>query len=226
MKKKKKKILIVDDEIRIRKFVARCIEEKEYEILEGENGHEAIEIFENERENINLIILDVMMPKMDGWQVVKKIREVSRVPIIMLTAIAEEREELRGFNLGVDEYIFKPFNPNILKARVQAVLNRINGGEKIVEDYGGIRFIPTERKILIEEDEVEFSYKEYELLNYLIKNEGLALSRDTILSNVWDCSYYGDSRTVDCHIKKIRKKLNSKKEYIKTIRGLGYKFEI
>ncbi|MDO5557424.1 MAG: response regulator transcription factor [Clostridia bacterium] len=223
---KDKKILVVDDEIRMRKLIKDFLKQKNYEVIEASDGLQAMEIFKQERLNIQLLILDVMMPNMNGWEVAKAVRKISRVPIIMLTAKGEEEDELNGFALGVDEYISKPFSPKILVARVQAILSRINGEEKKVEDYAGIRLIPNERRVFVDDKEVEFSFKEYELLSYLIKNQGIALSRDKILNNVWQYDYYGDSRTIDSHIKKIRQKLEKKGRYIKTIRGLGYKLDI
>lgn len=223
---KGKKILIVDDEIRMRKLIKDFLKQKNYEVVEAADGVEAMEIFEDEKTNIQLILLDVMMPRMNGWQVIENIRKISRVPIIMLTAKGEEEDELKGFELGADEYISKPFSPRILVARIKAILSRINGEEKKVEDYAGIRIIPSERKVLVEGKEIDLSYREYELLNFLIKNEGIALSRDAILDNVWNYDYLGDARTIDSHIKKIRKKLGSCSNYIQTLRGVGYKFNI
>ena len=219
-------ILIVDDESRMRKLIKDFLTAKGYNILEAEDGEKALEIFEENKEKINLILLDVMMPKLDGWSVLRQIRQVSKVPIIMLTARGEEQDELFGFELGVDEYISKPFSPKILVARVEAILKRIKGNEKEIKDYGGIEIDKEGRTITVDGKTLELSLREYELLVYLVENENIALSRDKILNNVWNYDYYGDSRTIDSHIKKIRHKLGKKGKYIKTMRGVGYKFEI
>lgn len=219
-------ILIVDDESRMRKLIKDFLTAKGYNILEAEDGEKALEIFEENKEKINLILLDVMMPKLDGWSVLRQIRQVSKVPIIMLTARGEEQDELFGFELGVDEYISKPFSPKILVARVEAILKRVKGNEKEIKDYGGIEIDKEGRTITVDGKTLELSLREYELLVYLVENENIALSRDKILNNVWNYDYYGDSRTIDSHIKKIRHKLGKKGKYIKTMRGVGYKFEI
>ena len=219
-------ILIVDDESRMRKLIKDFLTAKGYNILEAEDGEKALEIFEQNKEKINLILLDVMMPKLDGWSVLRQIRQLSKVPIIMLTARGEEQDELFGFELGVDEYISKPFSPKILVARVEAILKRTKGNIKEVKNYGGIEIDKEGRTITVDGKALELSLREYELLVYLVENENIALSRDKILNNVWNYDYYGDSRTIDSHIKKIRHKLGKKGKYIKTMRGVGYKFEV
>ena len=219
-------ILIVDDEIRMRKLIKDFLKIKGYHILEAEDGQKALEVFETEGMKIDLILLDVMMPKLDGWSVLRQIRQSSKVPIIMLTARGEEQDELFGFELGVDEYITKPFSPKILVARVEAILKRINGSKTQLKDYNGISIDEQGRTVTVDGKTIELSLREYELLKYLIDNENIALSRDKILNNVWNYDYYGDSRTIDSHIKKIRHKLGKKGKYIKTIRGIGYKFEL
>ena len=219
-------VLIVDDELRMRKLIKDFLSAKGYSILEAEDGEKALEVFENNKNKISLILLDVMMPKLDGWSVLRQIRQDSKVPIIMLTARGEEQDELFGFELGVDEYISKPFSPKILVARVEAILKRTNKSEKEVKDYDGIEIDKEGRTVKVDGKPVELSLREYELLVYLVENENIALSRDKILNNVWNYDYYGDSRTIDSHIKKIRHKLGKKGKYIKTIRGIGYKFEV
>ena len=219
-------VLIVDDEARMRKLIKDFLIQKGYSILEAEDGEEALKVFEENQNKINLILLDVMMPKLDGWSVLRQIRQNSKVPIIMLTARGEEQDELFGFELGVDEYISKPFSPKILVARVEAILNRTNPKEKTLKDYGGIVIDSEGRTVTVDGKQIEMSLREYELLKYLVDNANIALSRDKILNNVWNYDYYGDSRTIDSHIKKIRHKLGKKGKYIQTIRGIGYKFEI
>ena len=219
-------ILVVDDESRMRKLLKDFLIAKGYKILEAEDGEKAIEVFEENRNKIKLILLDVMMPKLDGWSVLRKIRQESNVPVIMLTARGEEQDELFGFELGVDEYISKPFSPKILVARVEAILKRVYGDIKEVKDYGGITIDQEGRTVKVDGKPIDLSLREYELLKYLLDNENIALSRDKILNNVWNYDYYGDSRTIDSHIKKIRHKLGKKGKYIKTIRGVGYKFEV
>ena len=218
------KILVVDDESRMRKLVKDFLVKKQYKVLEAGDGEEAIEVFFGNKD-ISLIILDVMMPKMDGWEVCKEIRKFSKVPIIMLTAKSEENDELKGFELGVDEYISKPFSPKILVARVEAILKRIKGDSKEPKDYDGIEIDKEGRTVKVDGKVIELSLREYELLVYLVENENIALSRDKILNNVWNYDYYGDSRTIDSHIKKLRHKLGKRGKYIKTMRGVGYKFE-
>ena len=220
-------ILVVDDESRMRKLIRDFLNQKDFNILEAEDGENAIEVFNRESDKINLIILDVMMPKLDGGLAFRHIWQTSKVPIIMLTARGEEQDELFGFELGVDEYISKPFSPKILVARVEAIIRRIYKEDKDrVKDYGGIQIDTEGRTVKVDGKDVELSLREYELLKYLVDNESIALSRDKILNNVWNYDYYGDSRTIDSHIKKIRHKLGKKGKYIQTMRGVGYKFEI
>ncbi len=221
-----KSILVVDDEARMRKLIKDFLVAKGYSILEAEDGEKALEVFEQNSSKICLILLDVMMPKLDGWSVLRQIRQTSKVPIIMLTARGEEQDELFGFELGVDEYISKPFSPKILAARVEAILKRTGEETKEVKDYGGIEIDKEGRTVSVDGKQIELSLREYELLVYLVENENIALSRDKILNNVWNYDYYGDSRTIDSHIKKIRHKLGKKGKYVKTIRGVGYKFEV
>ncbi len=220
------KILVVDDESRMRKLVRDFLDREGYEVLEAANGMEAMEIFYQEKE-IGLVILDVMMPKMDGWQTCREIRQSSQVPIIMLTARSEERDELQGFDLGVDEYISKPFSPKILVARVGAILRRSNTlSAADAVDVGGITLDKAAHQVKLDGEELELSFKEFELLAYFIDNQGIALSREKILNNVWNYDYFGDARTIDTHVKKLRSKLKDKGNYIKTIWGMGYKFEV
>ena len=226
MKNMDKCILIVDGESRMRKLIKDFLTAKGYCILEAEDGEKALQVFEQNSEKIDLILLDVMMPKLDGWSVLRQIRQTSQIPIIMLTARGEEQDELFGFELGVDEYISKPFSPKILVARVEAILKRTQGEQKEVKDYGGIEIDKEGRTVTVDGKVLELSLREYELLVYLVENENIALSRDKILNNVWNYDYYGDSRTIDSHIKKIRHKLGKRGKYIKTMRGVGYKFEI
>ena len=221
-----KYILIVDDESRMRKLIRDFLVAKGYSILEAEDGERALQVFEENAEKINLILLDVMMPKLDGWSVLRQIRQTSKVPIIMLTARGEEQDELFGFELGVDEYISKPFSPKILVARVEAILKRVQDNVKEIKNCGGIEIDKEGRSITVDGKALELSLREYELLVYLVENENIALSRDKILNNVWNYDYYGDSRTIDSHIKKIRHKLGKRGKYIKTMRGVGYKFEV
>ena len=220
------KILVVDDESRMRKLIKDFLMQKGYSILEAVDGEEALKVFEENENNISLILLDVMMPKLDGWSVLRQIRQTSKVPIIMLTARGEEQDELFGFELGVDEYISKPFSPKILVARVEAILKRTMGSENELKNYGGIVINPEGRTVTVDGKQIEMSLREYELLKYLVDNQNIALSRDKILNNVWNYDYYGDSRTIDSHIKKIRHKLGKKGKYIETMRGIGYKFEV
>ena len=219
-------ILVVDDESRMRKLLQDFLTAKGYQILEAEDGEKAIEVFEENKNKIKLILLDVMMPKLDGWSVLRKIRQESNLPVIMLTARGEEQDELFGFELGVDEYISKPFSPKILVARVEAILKRVYGDTKQLKDYDGIVIDQEGRTVKVDGKPIDLSLREYELLKYLLDNENIALSRDKILNNVWNYDYYGDSRTIDSHIKKIRHKLGKKGKYIETVRGIGYKFEI
>ncbi|NLW56524.1 MAG: response regulator transcription factor [Firmicutes bacterium] len=221
------KILIVDDEARMRKLIADFLKKEGYTIIEAEDGKSALEIFTNEQQ-ISLVILDVMMPGYDGWTVCREIRKKSQVPIIMLTARGEESDELFGFTLGADEYIAKPFSPLILVARVQALLRRsgMNQSVKNVKFYNGIEIDESGRSVYIDGRKVNLTPKEFELLLYLATNEGIALSREQILNSVWDYDYFGDVRTVDTHIKKLRSKLGAKGNYIQTVRSFGYKFEV
>ena len=218
-------ILIADDEKRMRTLIRDFLIIKNFKIIEAADGQEAIDIFEEKKDQIDLILLDVMMPKVDGWTVLRKIRQVSKVPVIMLTARGEEEDELFGFELGVDEYITKPFSPKILVARIEAILKRINVEKEEKKDYGGIVIDESGRTVSVDGKKIELSLREYELLKYLVENENIALSRDKILNNVWNYDYYGDSRTIDSHIKKIRHKLGKKGRYIETVRGIGYKFK-
>lgn len=219
------KILVVDDEARMRKLVKDFLMVKGFMVIEAGNGEEAVDIF-FEQKDISLILLDVMMPKMDGWEVCKAIRQYSQVPIIMLTARGEERDELQGFSLGVDEYISKPFSPKILVARVEAILRRSKVVSSDVMNIGGICINKAAHQVTIDSREIDLSYKEFELLTYFVENQGLALSREKILNNVWNYDYFGDARTIDTHVKKLRSKLGEKGDYIKTIWGMGYKFEV
>ncbi len=219
-------ILVVDDEQRMRKLIKDFLAVKGYKILEAKDGEEALEVFEENKEKIKLVLLDVMMPKVDGWTVLRKIRQESSIPVIMLTARGEEQDELFGFELGVDEYVSKPFSPKILVARIEAILKRTNSVKEEKRNLGGIEIDEIGRTVKVDGKEIELSLREYELLKYLLDNEKVALSRDKILNNVWNYDYYGDTRTIDSHIKKIRHKLGKKGKYIETIRGIGYKFEI
>lgn len=222
----KTKILVVDDESRMRKLVKDFLVRQGYTVLEAADGMEAMDYFYEDKD-IALIILDVMMPKMDGWQVCREIRMHSKVPIIMLTARSEERDELQGFDLGVDEYISKPFSPKILVARVEAILRRTQGSGNTDEiSAGGIVVDKAAHTVMSDGLPVDLSFKEFELLTYFIENQGIALSREKILNNVWNYDYFGDARTIDTHVKKLRSKLGDKGEYIKTIWGMGYKFEV
>ncbi len=222
----KAKILVVDDESRMRKLVRDFLSRADFDVMEAENGEQAVDIFYANKD-IALILLDVMMPKMDGWAVCKEIRAVSAVPIIMLTAKADEKDELKGFELGVDEYIVKPFSPKILVARVEAVLRRSNPAEADdnILEYDGIRMDKVAHIVTIDGKSVDLSYKEFELLGYFMENRGVALSREVILNHVWNYDYFGDARTIDTHVKKLRSKMGNYGEHIQTIWGLGYKFE-
>ena len=220
------KILIVDDESRMRKLLRDFLEREGYQILEASDGIEAMDMFYADK-NIDLIILDVMMPRMDGWQVCKEVREHSKVPIMMLTARAEEQNELKGFELGVDEYIAKPFSPKILVARVGALLKRVKNVDGDAEiNAGGIVINKSAHMVTIDGEIIDLSVKEFELLTYFVENQRIALSREKILNNVWNYDYFGDARTIDTHVKKLRSKLGDKGNYIKTIWGMGYKFEV
>ncbi|MDE6944346.1 MAG: response regulator transcription factor [Lachnospiraceae bacterium] len=220
------KILVVDDESRMRKLVRDFLTKSNYEVIEAEDGARAVDIF-FEQNDIALIILDVMMPNMDGWQVCREIREYSKVPIIMLTAKSDEQDELQGFGLGVDEYISKPFSPKILVARVEAILRRTSqaNADEVME-AGGILINKAAHSVAVDGKPVDLSYKEFELLTYFMENKGIALSREKILNSVWNYDYFGDARTIDTHVKKLRSKMGEKGELIKTIWGMGYKFEV
>ena len=220
------KILVVDDESRMRKLVRDFLEREGFEVLEAGDGVEAMDLFYEEKE-VALVILDVMMPKMDGWQTLREIRQTSQVPVIMLTARSEERDELQGFKLGVDEYISKPFSPKILVARVEAVLRRSHAvGVGEVLEAGGITVDKAAHQVKIDGKEIDLSFKEFELMAYFVENQGIALSREKILNTVWNYDYFGDARTIDTHVKKLRSKMGEKGNYIKTIWGMGYKFEV
>ena len=220
------KIMVVDDESRMRKLVKDFLVKKNFEVIEAENGADAIDLFFTQKD-ISLIILDIMMPKMDGWEVCREIRAYSKVPIIMLTARSDEQDELLGFELGVDEYISKPFSPKILVARVEAILRRTNAisPDELLK-AGGIEIDKAAHQVTVDGNYVELSFKEFELLTYFMENQGLALSREKILNSVWNYDYFGDARTIDTHVKKLRNKLGKKGNYIRTIWGMGYKFEV
>ena len=220
------KIMIVDDEPRIRKLLKDYLAKKEYVVIEASDGEDAVDKFYSIND-ISLIIMDVMMPKMDGYEASTDIRKISEVPIIMLTAKSDEKDELKGFEIGVDEYITKPFSPKILVARVEAVLRRTTSKDKEENvEAGGIFIDKSAHRVTVDGEFVELSFKEFELLSYFIDNQGVALSREKILNNVWNYDYYGDARTIDTHVKKLRAKLGDKGKYIKTIWALGYKFEV
>ena len=220
------KVMVVDDEARMRKLVRDFLVRNDFDVVEAADGQEAVDKF-YEQKDIALIILDVMMPKMDGWEVVREIRKTSKVPIIMLTARSEERDELLGFELGVDDYISKPFSPKTLVARVEAILRRTNTitSEDILK-AGAIEINKAAHEVKIDGKNVDLSYKEFELLTYFIENQGIALSREKILNSVWNYDYFGDARTIDTHVKKLRSKMGEHGDYIKTIWGMGYKFEV
>ena len=220
------KILVVDDESRMRKLIKDFLEREGYAILEAGDGIQALDIF-YENKDVSLIVLDVMMPRLDGWEVCKEVRRSSTVPMVMLTARSEERDELKGFELGVDEYISKPFSPKILVARVNALLKRVKGvGADSVMDVGGITVDKAAHIVKVDGEQIELSVKEFELLVYFLENQKMALTREKILNHVWDYDYFGDARTIDTHVKKLRSKLGEKGNYIKTIWGMGYKFEV
>ena len=221
----RRKVLMVDDEERMRKLVRDFLVKKDFQVLEAVDGEEAIDVFFADKK-IDLVILDVMMPKMNGWEVLETIRKYSKVPVILLTAKAEERDELRGFELGVDEYITKPFSPKILVARVEALLRRTVGDQGDVLYVGGIQINKAAHTVSVNGKNLDLSFKEFELLTYFVENQGIALSRETILNNVWNYNYFGDARTIDTHVKKLRSKMEEKGDYIKTVWGMGYKFEV
>ena len=218
------KVLVVDDEARMRKLVKDFLMIKGFQVIEAGDGEEAVDLFFSQKD-IALIILDVMMPRMDGWEVCRSIRKYSQVPIIMLTARGEEQDELQGFDLGVDEYISKPFSPKILVARVEAILRRSNAAASDVIRVGGIQINKAAHQVTIDGTPVDLSYKEFELLTYFVENQGIALSREKILNSVWNYDYFGDARTIDTHVKKLRNKMGARGDYIKTIWGMGYKFD-
>ena len=219
------KKLVVDDEARMRKLVKDFLMIKGYRVIEAEDGDQAVNIFFEEKD-ISLVLLDVMMPKMDGWEVCKTIRRYSQVPIVMLTARSDERDELLGFELGVDEYITKPFSPKILVARIEAILRRKSAATGEVLEIAGIRVDKDAHEVLLDGQLLDLSNKEFELLSYFMQNQGMALSREKILNNVWNYDYFGDARTIDTHVKKLRSKLGSKGDMIRTVWGMGYKFEV
>lgn len=223
----KLKILVVDDESRMRKLVRDFLVRQDFDVIEAGDGEEALDLFYKDK-SIALIILDVMMPKMNGWEVCREVRETSKVPIIMLTAKSEESDELMGFDLGVDEYIAKPFSPKILVARVEAILRRTNklGDASEVKKAGAIVLDKTAHEVKLDGKTIDLSFKEFELLDYFLDNQGIALSREQILNSVWNYDYFGDARTVDTHVKKLRSKLGEHGDYIKTVWGMGYKFEV
>ncbi len=219
------KILVVDDEARMRKLVKDFLAIKGYQVLEAADGEQAVDLFFKDK-HIDLIILDVMMPKMDGWEVCRTIRQYSKVPIVMLTARSEERDELMGFDMGVDEYISKPFSPKILVARIEAILRRNRSESGVILEIAGIRLDKGAHEVMVEGELLDLSNKEFELLTYFIENQGMALSREKILNNVWNYDYFGDARTIDTHVKKLRSKLGAKGDLIRTVWGMGYKFEV
>ena len=219
------KILVVDDESRMRKLVKDFLNRAGYQVLEAGDGEEAVDVFFSTK-GIDLLVLDVMMPRMDGWEVVREIRKVSEVPIIMLTAKDQENDELQGFDLGVDEYISKPFSPKILVARIEAILRRTRQQDGEVLKAGGIVLDEAAHMVTINDKSIDLSFKEFELLSYFMKNEGRALTRENILNQVWNYDYFGDGRTIETHVKKLRNKMGSKGAYIRTIWGMGYKFEV
>ena len=223
----KLKILVVDDESRMRKLVRDFLVRQDFDVIEAGDGEEALDLFYKDK-SIALIILDVMMPKMNGWKVCREVRETSKVPIIMLTAKSEESDELMGFDLGVDEYIAKPFSPKILVARVEAILRRTNklGDASEVKKAGAIVLDKTAHEVKLDGKTIDLSFKEFELLDYFLDNQGIALSRERILNSVWNYDYFGDARTIDTHVKKLRSKLGEHGDYIKTVWGMGYKFEV
>ncbi len=223
----KLKILVVDDESRMRKLVRDFLVRQDFDVIEAGDGEEALDLFYKDK-SIALIILDVMMPKMNGWEVCREVRETSKVPIIMLTAKSEESDELMGFDLGVDEYIAKPFSPKILVARVEAILRRTNklGDASEVKKAGAIVLDKTAHEVKLDGKMIDLSFKEFELLDYFLDNQGIALSRERILNSVWNYDYFGDARTIDTHVKKLRSKLGEHGDYIKTVWGMGYKFEV
>ena len=219
------KIMVVDDELRMRKLVRDYLVKNDYVVIEAADGEEAYNTFVNTKD-ISLIVMDIMMPKMDGYETCTEIRKISDVPIILLTAKSDEKDELRGYELGIDEYITKPFSPKILVARIEAILRRTGSEDNSILEAGGIYVDKSAHKVKIDGEDIELSFKEFELLEYFMTNQGVALSREKILNNVWNYDYFGDAKTIDTHVKKLRAKLGDKGKYIKTIWALGYKFEI
>ena len=218
------KVLLVEDEPTLAMIIKDTLDGNEFDITLAANGEEGLSRYAEI--NPDIIVADIMMPKMDGWEVCKTIRQYSQVPVMMLTARGEERDELQGFKLGVDEYVSKPFSPKILVARVEALLRRSQGTPADTSEAGGIRIDKAAHQVTIDGQVIDLSYKEFELLNYFMENQGLALSREKILNHVWNYDYFGDARTIDTHVKKLRSKMGPKGEYIKTIWGMGYKFEV
>lgn len=225
MSSENRKILIADDEARMRALVRDYLRMKGFQVLEAENGREALEVFQREPD-IALILLDVMMPEMDGFEALKELRHISDVPVLMLTARAEEQDELQGFSLGADEYIAKPFSPKVLLARIDAILKRTSAGTGDEQlEAAGICLDERAHEVTVDGKKVELSFKEFELLRYFLENQGIALSREKILNHVWNYDYFGDARTIDTHVKKLRAKMGEKGALIRTIWGMGYKFE-
>lgn len=218
-------ILVVDDEKLIRDVIKEYLENEGYEVLEASNGKDAIEISRNYK-NIDLIIMDIMMPKLDGFSAIKEIKTFSDVPVIMLSARGEEYDKLSGFDLGIDDYVTKPFSPKELIARVKAVLKRNGNDEKEEYKYKDLEINYKSHTVQLDHKELELTPKEYDLLTYFTKNENVALSREQLLSKIWGYDFFGDDRTIDTHIKMLRNKLGKYRDLIKTVRSVGYKFEI
>ena len=218
------KILVVDDEERMRGLIRDFLQREKYTVIEAGNGEEALQKFFDTKD-IALVLLDVMMPKLDGWQVLTEIRRYSQVPVIMLTALGEDRDEIKGFELGVDEYVTKPFSPRVLMARIAAILRKQEGEANAPLALEGLKLDRVARQLTVDGEPVELSLKEYELMQYFLENVGVALSREAILNHVWNYNYYGDARTIDTHVKKLRSKLGAYGDNIKTIWGVGYKLE-
>jgi DNA-binding response OmpR family regulator len=222
-----KNILLVEDDARLREIVTDYFSKDSFQILEAENGREALEIFESKE--IDLVLLDIMIPEVDGWSVCKRLRKVSDVPIIILTSRSDEDDKLMGYDLGADDYVTKPFSPRVLVAKAKMLLKRAEGSIGRTDGIfycNGIEINKLSHTVTINNEEIELAPKEYELLLYLADNKGIVLSRENILSKVWGYDFYGDSRTVDTHIKKLRSKLQEKSSCIATVIGSGYKFEV